>query len=385
VLIAERAHAIGTGCSSRNSEVVHAGLYYGAQTLKARMCVRGREMLYAYCAEHGVESRKIGKMLVATSEKQRVEGLPALKRTAEANGVNDLCVLSREDARALEPEVECAGALLSPSSGIVDSHGLMLALLGEAEAHGATLSLGTEVVRGRRPGASGEADGDLGNILVDVQVRDRADKGGAAHEAAAHDTLRLACDEVVNCAGLGAVRVGRALASSEGPAAACAPLTEAFAKGVYFKLGAGRAPFRRLVYPLPEADLGGLGVHATLDIGGQVRFGPDVEWLGERGQVRTHPDDDASMFDVDSGRAERFAAAIRSYWPCLPEGEGSLIADYAGIRPKLSLQGSPSADFFIGHDAPGVWHLAGIESPGLTSALALAGHVAERMAVQCAD
>ncbi|KAG8459522.1 hypothetical protein KFE25_012857 [Diacronema lutheri] len=397
VLIVERELAIGTGVSSRSSEVVHAGLYYAPGSLKARLCVRGNALLYTYAESRGVGHRRVGKLIVAANELQRRDALPALRRRAEANGVPGVRALSRADARALEPEVECAGALLSESSGIVDSHALMLALLADAERDGATLALGAEVV------GAGVARG--GRLAVRLRVRraggrERArSEGGPADSPDAVDhaepPIALECAEVVNCTGLSAVRLGAALghtvnadgadgdggAGGGGTAAAgaCAQLVGTFARGCYFALR-GRAPFSHLVYPLPAADLAGLGVHATVDLGGRVRFGPDAEWLGERGVPLVHPDDDPHTFAVDPARADAFYAAIRSYWPALPDD--ALVPDYAGVRPKLSRQGEPAADFWIARDSaarPQLWHLAGIESPGLTSCLAIGDEVAARV------
>jgi L-2-hydroxyglutarate oxidase LhgO len=364
VLIAERERAIGTGVSSRSSEVIHTGLYYPAGSRKARLCVRGNALLYAYCESRGVPAKRTGKLLVATSAEQLARSLPDLQTRARANGVRGLRVLSREEACALEPEVECMGALLSESSGIVDSHGFMLALLADAERDGATLALNTTAVAAHLAPS--------GRTAVELHT---SGAGEAAGSGGDDDHLLLECDEVINCAGLSAVRLGRALGASDG---GCASLNATFARGSYFALRGGvRSPFSRLVYPLPDADLAGLGVHATLDLAGRVRFGPDVEWLGDDGSPRLHPDDDSGAFRVDESRADSFYAAIRRYWPALPDE--SLVADYAGIRPKLSRPGEPPADFAIiqdGQERPGLWHLAGIESPGLTSCLALADEVA---------
>lgn len=393
VLIVERERAIGMGVSSRSSEVVHAGIYYPRGSLKARLCVRGNALLYAYCASRSVGHSRMGKLIVAATDAQMRDDVPALHRRAEANGVPHLRMLSRSDARFLEPDVACAGALFSESSGIVDSHGLMLALLADAERDGATLALGAEVVDAASGGAAHDQDGS--SLHVRLRVRAGSDRGAAAGgcadaagssggSAAAHESITLACEEVINCAGLSAVRLGRALGARSAdcalPTGACAPLTETFARGSYFALSGVRAPFRHLIYPLPSADLAGLGVHATLDLGGRVRFGPDAEWLGESGSPSRHPDDDPSAYAMDPRRADAFYEAIRSYWPALPSG--SLVPDYAGIRPKLSRPGEPAADFFIAPDSaerPRLWHLAGIESPGLTSCLALADEIASRV------
>jgi L-2-hydroxyglutarate oxidase LhgO len=332
VVVIEAAGAIGTGISSRNSEVVHAGLYYPAGSLKARLCVRGKQLLYDYCVARGIAHRRCGKLVVAT----RVEDLPRLAQIAAggaANGVDDLRLLDRAETLALEPALNAAGALLSPSSGIVDSHGLMTALLGDAERAGATLALASPVTGGAR-----EGDGWRLRIGADYEL-------GAGH--------------VVNAAGLFAARVAESLGTP-------APRLR-FARGHYFSL-AGRAPFAQLIYPLPVD--GGLGVHLTLDLGGQARFGPDVQWL---------PDTDPATLDyaVDPALGPAFEAEVRGYWPALPPS--ALQPAYSGIRPKLSGPGEAAADFRIDTVTPGLVQLFGIESPGLTAALALAEEVAARL------
>jgi L-2-hydroxyglutarate oxidase LhgO len=334
VIILEAEAAFGTGISARNSEVIHAGIYYPAGSLKARLCVAGRQQLYAYCAERGIPHRRCGKLIVATRDAQ-VHELDAIAARARANGVDDLQHLSRAAARALEPALECRAALLSPSTGIIDSHALMLSLLGDAERDGAVLALQSRV-RGGRIAADG--------MVLDIE------SGGERSE------LGAAC--VVNCAGLGAQGLARALAGL--PADSVPPLY--YAKGNYYTL-AGRAPFSRLVYPVPEA--AGLGVHLTLDLGGQARFGPDVEWIA------------APDYTVDPRRADAFYAEVRRYWPQLPDG--ALQPAYAGIRPKPHAPGEPACDFIVSgpaqHGVKGLVNLYGIESPGLSSCLALADHV----------
>ena len=337
VLILEKETLIGSGTSARNSEVIHAGIYYPKDSLKARLCVAGRHRLYDYCASHGVAHRRCGKLIVAGAS-QTAE-LEAIRAAAEANGVDDLAWLSEADVARLEPDLACAAALLSPSTGIIDSHGLMLAYQGEAEDAGAVVAFGTSVTR---------AVIDATGIALWVN--------GEA-EPALHARL------VVNAAGLFARLVA---ARIEGfPAEHIPPGW--FAKGSYFTL-ARRSPFNRLVYPVPEP--GGLGVHLTLDLGGQARFGPDVEWLDET--------DPASLdYAVDPRRADRFYAAIRAYWPGLRDGD--LAPAYSGVRPKLSGPGQPAADFQIAgpadHGARGIVNLFGIESPGLTASLAIADAV----------
>jgi L-2-hydroxyglutarate oxidase LhgO len=341
VLILERHAAIGTETSSRNSEVVHAGIHYPAGSLKAITCVRGREMLYDYCMRQGVPHRRCGKLIVATNEKQ-VADLERIAAGAAQNEVSDLAWLDRTAAQALEPELECVAALLSPSTGIVDSHALMLALLGEAEGQGAALALQSPVQRIR--------------VVPDGLLLSCGEEG----------ETQLRARWLINAAGLGAV----ALASrTEGLPPGQVPRAY-LAKGSYFSL-VGRAPFSRLVYPVPEP--GGLGVHLTLDLAGQARFGPDVEWI------------DAIDYDVDPARSERFRTAIARYWPGI--ADRSLQPAYAGVRPKISGPGEPAADFRIDgpsvHGVPGLVNLLGIESPGLTAALAIAEHVADIVRREC--
>jgi L-2-hydroxyglutarate oxidase LhgO len=313
--------------------VIGAGIYYPAGSLKARLCVAGRRLLYDYCPARGIGHRRCGKLIVAGVGQE--SELEAIAAKARGNGVDDLQPLTRAQALALEPALECRAALLSPSTGIVDSHALMLSLLGDAEREGAVLALRSRVVGGHIV---------PGGIVLAI------DSGS--------ETTELLARGVVNCAGLGAQALARCI---EGLLAESIPPLH-YAKGNYFSL-AGRAPFSRLVYPVPEP--GGLGVHLTLDLGGQARFGPDVEWI-ER------PD-----YAVDPARAAGFAAAIRRYWPDLPEG--ALQPAYAGIRPKPHAPGEAARDFIVSgpaeHGVPELVNLYGIESPGLTSSLALAGHV----------
>jgi L-2-hydroxyglutarate oxidase LhgO len=329
-LILEAAETIGSEISSRNSEVIHAGIYYPAGSLKARLCVAGRDRLYAYCRAHGVEHRRLGKLIVASHEDQ-LPALAALREKARANGVADLVWLDGPDVHALEPDLNAVAGLLSPSTGIVDSHGLMLAFRGDAEAAGAMLAF-------RAPLAGG-----------------RLDDGGFCLEVGGDAPLSLRCRYLVNAAGLEAQAVARAL---EGFDPRLVP-ARYLAKGSYFVLGP-RAPFRHLIYPMPEA--AGLGVHLTLDLAGRARFGPDVEWV------------ESLDYRVDPARGEVFYAAIRRYWPGLPAG--ALAPGYAGIRPKLQGPGGAVEDFSIQgpaqHGVPHLVHLFGIESPGLTSSLAIA-------------
>jgi L-2-hydroxyglutarate oxidase LhgO len=333
VIVLEAEGAIGTGTSSRNSEVIHAGIYYPEGSLKARLCVEGKQLLYDYATERGLPHRRCGKLIVATAPAQ-VAQLEAIAAKARANGVDDLVLLSRDEARAMEPNLECLAALHSPSTGIVDSHALMLSLQGDFEDAGGVLALKSAVVRAEC------ADGAI--VLL------------------AQDGTALRCNSVVNAAGLAAPALARRF---EGLPASAVPSAH-FAKGSYFTL-AGRAPFSHLIYPVPEA--AGLGVHLTLDLGGQAKFGPDVQWVDS-------PDD----LVVDPKRGDGFYAEVRKYWPALPNG--ALVPGYAGIRPKISGPNEPARDFLVEgpatHGVPGLVNLFGIESPGLTSSLAIGRHVA---------
>jgi L-2-hydroxyglutarate oxidase LhgO len=333
VVILEAENAIGTHTSSRNSEVIHAGIYYPRGSLKARACVEGRKRLYEYCESHGVPYRRCGKLIVATHEDQLPE-LKNIRKKAGENGVGDVAEIPAAEAMRMEPALHCVGALHSPSTGIVDSHALMLAYLGDAEAAGAMLGLKSPLLR--------------------IFIRERA------FELHIENSEPVSCRILVNSAGLRAPSVARLIAGF--PAERVPP--ELYAKGNYYSLQ-GRPPFSRLVYPVPEP--GGLGVHVTLDLAGRARFGPDVEWV------------DRIDYQVDPRRAERFYAAIRRYWPGLPDG--SLAPGYAGIRPKLTGPAEPAADFVIqgpaDHGIAGLVNLFGIESPGLTASLALADDVAE--------
>ena len=341
-IVLERANAIGTGTSSRNSEVIHAGIYYPAGSLKARLCVAGRELLYRYCETHGVAHRRCGKLLVATNEAQRAR-LDQIRSQAAGNGVHDLRLLDAAQVKAMEPELAAIAALHSPSTGIVDSHGLMLALQGDLEASGGALALLSPLLA-VEPGADGH--------VVTV--------GGES-------PMQLTARIVVNSAGLWAPAVAAGIAGL--------PPTQLpqarYAKGNYFSL-AGRAPFSHLIYPIPEA--AGLGVHLTLDLAGQARFGPDVEWI-----IPETPDQ--IDYRVDPARASGFEAAIRAYRPGLPAG--ALQPAYSGVRPKLQSPGEVAHDFVLHgpaeHGVAGLMNLFGIESPGLTSSLALADEVVSRL------
>ena len=339
VLLLEAESAIGTQTSARNSEVIHAGLHYAPGSRKAQLCVRGKALLYAYCAARGVAHQACGKLIVATHLAQ-ADDLHAIDVRAKANGVHDLVWLDRAQAQALEPALACVAALHSPSTGLVDSHALMLSLLADIEAAGGILALNSPL--------------------------DHANYAQGAIDLVALDGTRLRAHSVVNAAGLHAPALA---AHFVGLPRLVVP-TPYYAKGSYFSL-AGRSPFSRLIYPVPEA--AGLGVHLTLDLAGQARFGPDVQWVAR-------PDD----LQVDPQRGEAFYAEIRKYWPGL--ADGALLPAYAGIRPKISGPGQPAADFCIqgpqDHGVPGLINLFGIESPGLTSCLAIGEQVVELLSIK---
>jgi L-2-hydroxyglutarate oxidase LhgO len=337
VIVVESESTIGGGVSSRNSEVIHAGIYYPPGLDKTQLCVDGKAMLYTFCQEFGVPHKRCGKLLVAVNPGE-VDKLTALKAQAEANGVTDLTWLSSTEARALEPALVVDRALLSPSTGIVDSHAFMLALRGDAEAHGAAIAFETPVLGGR------------------------AAKRGLIIETGGPAPMRISARYVVNAAGLGAQALARSIVGM--PATKIPPLH--LAKGNYFSLS-GRSPFSRLIYPMPTP--GGLGVHLTLDLAGQAKFGPDVEWI------------DAIDYTLDPRRAASFYTAIRTYWPDLPEG--ALQPGYAGVRPKIARPGGSTTDFLLqtekDHGVAGLINLFGIESPGLTASLAIADWLSRRI------
>jgi L-2-hydroxyglutarate oxidase LhgO len=336
VIVIEAAEGIGTVTSSRNSEVIHAGLYYPQGSLKARWCVESRERLYTYCAERGIGHRRCGKLVVATRDDER-PALDALHAKAQANGVTDVRMIDGATARAMEPAVQAVAALHSPSTGIIDSHAYMLALQGDAEGHGAMFAFHAPFVAARvAPG------------------------GGFEVEVAGSEPMRLRTRMLVNSAGLDASRVAWHI---DGLDPRHVPKTRP-CKGNYFVL-TGRAPFSRLVYPIPPKD--GLGTHYTIDLAGQGRFGPDVQWLPEEAA-------DAPLdYTVDAARAETFARDIRRYWPALPEG--ALHPAYSGMRPKTHAPHEPAADFVLQgpaqHGVAGLVNLFGIESPGLTASFAI--------------
>ncbi|MGI9498688.1 MAG: NAD(P)/FAD-dependent oxidoreductase [Geminicoccaceae bacterium] len=337
-IVVEAADMIGTGVSSRNSEVIHAGIYYPTGSLKARTCVAGKAMLYAYAEAKGVPYRRCGKLIVATSEAQN-QTLRQIKAKAEANGVDDLVWMTSAEVRALEPEVTCTAALRSPSTGIIDSHSLMLAYQGDAEDHGAFLAFNAPLQRGRTT------------------------SDGFELEVGGNEPMTLRAGMLINAAGLFAPEIAGKL---DGLDQGLVPKGH-YAKGNYYTL-MGARPFKHLVYPVPEE--GGLGVHVTIDLGGQVKFGPDVEWV------------DDLDYNVDPRRADAFYQAVRSYYPGLKDG--AIEPGYAGIRPKLSGKGEPAADFVVqgpaDHGVAGLVNLLGIESPGLTASMAIADQVLEQIA-----
>jgi len=339
VVVLEAAEGIGTVTSSRNSEVIHAGLYYPKDSLKAILCVQGRQMLYRYLEDHGIEHIRCGKLVVASSE-QEVTTLRSIEQKALSNGVHDVQWLTAGEATALEPSLVCHAALSSPSTGILDSHGYMLSLQGEAEERGSAFAFHTPVIGGRI-----ETDG----IVLET--------GGEV-------PMRLHARMVIDAAGLGSQAVAASIAGL--PQDMIPPLY--YAKGNYFSL-LGKPPFSQLVYPVP--DQASIGLHYTRDLAGQGRFGPDVEWVPE------------INYDVDGRRAERFYESIRRYWPGLKDG--ALQPSYAGVRPKLQSPKEQPKDFLIQgpdeHGIKGLINLFGIESPGLTASLAIAEHVMERAAL----
>ena len=333
VVVAEAANALGTGISSRNSEVIHAGMYYATGTLRGRHCVAGRRLLYAYCASHGVPHRKAEKLIVATdaAEQKKVEGIHA---QGLRNDVEGLRMIDGAEARAMEPELSCCAALLSPETGIIDAHAYMLALRGDLEDRGGRIAFNTPVER-----------------IARARSRWQVHFGGK-------EAGTITVDAVVNAGGLGAQAVAR---KTEGyPAERVPPII--LCKGNYFSY-AGKPVFTRLIYPVPVH--GGIGIHITLDLAGRMRFGPDVEWV------------EKEDYAVDPARADSFYARIRSYWPGLPDN--ALMPAYSGIRPKTAGKNDPQQDFTIEgpaqHKLPGLIQLFGIESPGLTSSLSIADEV----------
>ncbi|OSQ37166.1 NAD(P)/FAD-dependent oxidoreductase [Thalassospira mesophila] len=345
VMIIERHDAIGTETSSRNSEVIHAGLYYPRGSLKAQLCVAGKQALYAYCADRGVNHRQTGKLIVATDDSQ-IAALHQIQQHASRNGVTDLVWRTAAEIRACEPALKCVAALQSPSTGIIDSHALMLSFLGDAEIAGATLALNTHIVSGCH------RDG--------LYILDTVDTSG--------EEMQISCKELVIAGGLHSQTLAHAIS---GIKTETIP-PQNYARGIYFTLG-GKNPFSTLIYPAPEQ--AGLGIHLTLDLGGQARFGPDVTWIEK-------PD-----YSVDENRRTDFAQAIRRYYPDLDET--ALQPGYAGIRPKIQAKGEAACDFMISgprsHGLKGLVALYGIESPGLTASMAIGDHVCHQLSPSLAE
>lgn len=334
VIVLDSEKTFGTGISARNSEVIHAGIYYPQNSLKSKLCVEGSALLYNYAAEHNIEYKKCGKLIVATNE-QQINTLQEIKQNAAANGVNDLKLLSQEEAIQIEPNLNCTSALLSPSTGIIDTHGFMLSLLGDLENNGSQCVFSSNVI-----------SGEIHDNHIELKVKSD------------NQVIILNAKKVINSAGLGAVTFVNSI--SNFPANKIP--NSYYAKGNYFSLNA-KNPFSHLIYPVPAK--AGLGVHLTFDLAGKARFGPDVEWV------------ENIDYQVDPARADSFYPAIRRYWPDLPNG--SLSPDYSGIRPKLQGQGEVAHDFMIQgkseHGVSGLINLFGIESPGLTSSLAIAQYI----------
>jgi L-2-hydroxyglutarate oxidase LhgO len=353
VMVIEKEKAIGQGVSSRNSEVVHGGLYYPTGSLKAKLCVRGKQMMYAYCAERGLPILQCGKLIVATNASQ-LPKLAQIEAQAVANGV-PVKRLNREQARALEPELECIAALHSPTTGIVSSHDLMTSLQGDLENAGGMIALATHVQKIQFL--------DQNSPVAGILSAQSATESGANE-----DVVEIGFKQLINAAGLYAPQLAQRM---QGLDAQHVPHAH-YAKGNYYSLS-GKAPFKHLIYPIPDA--AGLGVHITVDLGGQAKFGPDVEWL----EGITDPE--LIDYSVDPHRADAFYAEVRKYWPGLRNGQ--LTPSYSGVRPKIVGAGQAAADFVIQgqdvHGIKGLVNLFGIESPGLTSSLAIGEYVVEML------
>ncbi|XP_078182329.1 FAD-dependent oxidoreductase family protein isoform X1 [Carex rostrata] len=358
VIVLEASGSFGTGTSSRNSEVIHAGIYYPANSLKARFCLRGKELLYKYCAEREIPHKRIGKLIVATSDAE-IPKLEAIFARGKGNGVEDLEMIEPSRVVEMEPEVRCVKAVLSPSSGIVDSHSLMLSLLGEAESHGTTISYNTTVV-------GGHVENNRLHLHISETKGLESNTGNSLLQA----QLMLTPNLIINSAGLSAVPLAKRFLGL-GPSI----VPDAYyARGCYFTIAqTKKPPFYRLIYPLPEE--GGIGVHVTLDLNGSIKFGPDVEWIDGIDDLACF----LNRFDyfVNPDRSAKFYGEIRKYFPNLKDG--FLEPGYSGIRPKISGRGQAPLDFIVQgedvHGVNGLVNLFGIESPGLTSSLAIAEHV----------
>ena len=365
VLIFESSSIIGSGTSSRNSEVIHAGIYYAKDSLKAKACVEGKQMLYDFAKSYNVGYNNCGKLIVANSSEE-VQMLDSIVEKGRQNGVNDLKILNPSDVESIEPECRCMGAILSPSTGIIDSHALMQALQGDAEDAGAMIAFNCSVVGGEILSSTGNGDSPPITQLTFTQK-----EGSESFQD------QITCNNVINAAGLFAPYLASRIVNF--------PLHSVpkphFAKGSYFSLE-GKSPFGMLVYPVPLKNTAGLGVHATIDMMGRTKFGPDVEWLDSPDSMEWDGSSDIFLeqkaYNVDPERASSFYNEIRKYYPKLKDG--TLVADYSGIRPKISGPGEAARDFEIyspdEHGVAGHVHLYGIESPGLTSSLALAKYVA---------
>lgn len=364
VILLESGSAIGQQTSSRNSEVIHGGIYYSPGSIKTNLCVQGKQQLYDFCLKHNIPHKRLGKIIAATNDSQ-IPALEALYKKAHTNNVTDVVMLSKQDVQKLEPSLNCVAALLSPSTGIIDSHSYMAELQRQFESHpGCMTVLHSKVIGGTVTNTSKNPNNNnkgLKTLQIDSQGQ----------------ITTLTTTAIVNASGLYATKVA---ASLQGINHAAIP-DQYYAKGCYFKLSGMKSPFSHLIYPMPDRELGGLGVHLTLDLGGSAKFGPDVEWLPMSSSARSNnvSDDDELQFDykVDSRRGDLFYPAIRKYWPSLPDG--SLVPDYSGIRTKVSQAGRSAGDFIIlGREelgVEGVVSLHGMESPGLTASLAIAEKV----------
>ncbi|QWE07871.1 NAD(P)/FAD-dependent oxidoreductase [Polynucleobacter ibericus] len=341
-ILLERESSFGTISSARNSEVIHAGIYYPKASLKAKLCVEGNRMLYEYCRSHQVATAPYGKLIVASDESQ-LDDLQAILYKAQQNNVPEIKMITGEQATTMEPELQCVAAVLSASTGIVDSHAFMLSLLGGFEDAGGMIAY-------QSPLMSAKPIGENAKDGFELEI------GGA-------DGMKIQTKLLINCAGMSAPAIAKKI---EGLHQEQIPKAY-FAKGNYFSLS-GKSPFKHLIYPIPEP--GGLGVHLTLDMGGQAKFGPDVEWLDidEENQID---------YTVNPKRGDGFYEAVRKYWPGLKDN--SLQPDYSGVRAKIVPQNAPAGDFYFNipgeHGLEGLFNLYGFESPGLTSSLAIAKHL----------
>ena len=345
-ILLERENAFGTISSARNSEVIHAGIYYPKDSLKAKLCVEGNHLLYEYCRSHQVATQPYGKLIVASDE-QQIDDLQAILYKAQNNGVPEIKFISGDEATQLEPKLKCSAAILSSSTGIVDSHGFMLSLLGGFEDAGGMIAYQSPLISAKPIGSGGEGGFEL-NI------------GGP-------DGMKLQTQLLINCAGMSAPAVAHRI---EGLHPEQIPKAY-FAKGNYFSLS-GKSPFTHLIYPIPEP--GGLGVHLTLDMGGQAKFGPDVEWLDIENEAQID-------YTVNPKRGDGFYEAVRRYWPDLKDH--ALQPDYSGVRAKIVPPNSPAGDFCFNapqdHGLQGLYNLYGFESPGLTSSIAIARYLEEKI------